>query len=180
MPLFKTPKTPDPSFSYERARVMDSYKVAVSNTENRILDHIHVINQQIQSTLKAGLYFNVLMFFAAAVLIGFSIFFISNPNNNRYQHYFGMIMFAGGIIILGLLFFRNPVTTHQQFIGNYTKLNLVFINYIRQANLLDAAFRQVFIESADETLENTEATLQQFQELLETTLDRANQLLDDL
>lgn len=169
------------TISYERARVMDAYKVAVSSSENKILEHTQILNHQIQKTLNAGVLFNLLMFLSSATLIGFSIYiFIFLPNSNRSQHYFGFFTLVGGIAILGLLFFRNPVLSFQQFIGNYTKLNLVFINYIRQANLLDATIRQTFIESPDEVLEITEATLGQFQDLLEITLDRANQLLDDM
>jgi hypothetical protein len=182
MPFFLSPKkSPDTSIILERIRIMDDFKSTVSNADNRVIENFQVINNQIHRTLKASIYFNVLMFISAFLFIGASFYiFLYLPGSSQYQHYFSVIALIGGVFILFMLFVRNPVFGFQQFIGNYMKVNMVFINYIRQVNLLDAAIRQVFIESPDETLEATQATIQQFQDLLETSIDRANNLLEEL
>jgi hypothetical protein len=167
---------------YDRARAMDSYASNIGNADSDALRHLQNINRQIQRSFSASITISSIILGIAILVLGASIYvFLANPGaNNRYQHIFSVISFIGSFALLAGLIAKNPLSNLRHLIGSLAKLNVLFLGYVRQLNIIDATFRDFYINSSTIGAEEMHVYLEKVQDALDETIGNVSQLIDEL
>jgi hypothetical protein len=86
---------------------------------------------------------------------------------------------TGSLATLLLLFYRSPLHQINQSVTNLTKVNVIFLGYMRQINQIDATFKQLFLASGAFNIPQMKETVAEIEVSVRKTLEKVKVYFPD-
>jgi general stress protein CsbA len=155
---------------------MNIYEEAIKQADNKALYLYGLIHEQVQRQfiLSVILYITLIVSSLVILILSISIIFISTANS--FLHTFSLIGIPVGMLALLVAMLRNPITQHRHLLDTTLKLNIVFLSFVRRTQQSDLMLQSLFYESDPLELSKMYSLIQDFQNIVDQTLEEVDQI----
>lgn len=168
-------------FTLEQARILDSFSNSLRDADSKILTNFQTYSKQSQNAFIVTIIAYGLALIASLVIIfvSFYFFFPGTAVGDR-ETLLSILGFIGGMLGLVVTLNRSPIKKTRFLFASQIKLNILFLGYVRQINLIDASFKSIFLSTETFQAKQLSETFSQIRKVLDQTLDEVSQSLEEL
>lgn len=149
-PEFATSQFPRRSFEFslEQARIIDTFSNSLKDADSKILANFQTYSRQSQNAFILTVIAYGIALLASLVIISVSFYFLFPKTGvGGRETLFSILGFIGGLLGLVATLNRSPIKKTRFLFASQIKLNILFLGYVRQINLIDASFKSIFLTS---------------------------------
>jgi hypothetical protein len=160
---------------YPRIQALNEYSEHLLKLDQKVSDFMDSVISQSQWSYKntVRLYIGTYLIALGTFVVGLILLIV------KLNLFYGIPALAG-LIVLILLFSRNPLKNFRYWMDNLVKLNILYVGYNRQLHQVDATFKDLLSHPEGVDSAKMEEMLGYVQAAVDETIRSISQLMDEI
>ncbi len=164
----------------ERSKAVSDYTEILKDADKRSVIQVEKFSKSVQSIYLFILGTYSITTFTVLVVFGVFLSFLLASTENNEKIPLSIIGIFISLFILLILVYRNPMKSARQVIGEFIKMQIIYLGYLRQVNQIDMGFKQTYLTTKRVKPQQLKKTFSQTQHVIENAIDDINLLLEEL
>ncbi len=161
------------------AKALTEYGEQVKKYDDRTLVWFQKTDTQFDFIYRLNIVFSILIFVVVMGLLGCSLWLILSNHFVGPGTSIGIGGFLVGLLALFFGLYLGPQRKIHISMSRLTKMNIIFLGFIRQLNQIDIAYKQTILSVDSVDLQETLKAIYNIQEIVEQSVDEIVMSFED-
>jgi HEAT repeat protein len=163
----------------QRTQVVETYTKLLGDADDKIMALFDNLMQRAQFAFTMTMWMHGVIFGLGVLILLLSLWIAVQGSMTGLERLIGVGGATGSLATLLLLFYRSPLHQINQSVTNLTKVNVIFLGYMRQINQIDATFKQLFLASGAFNIPQMKETVAEIEVSVRKTLEKVKVYFPD-